>query len=67
MSLGKASIRRASAAGKKKVVEHTAENSAVVTPVDTEEVQAKFISKEVKEESTQRPVRLTEEMPTYLL
>lgn len=63
MSLGKASIKRASAAGKKSSVE----NAAVVTPVETEEVQAKFISKEVEEEPTQRPVRLTEEMPTYLL
>lgn len=62
MSLGKASIKRASAAGKKAGVEST----GVLTSVN-EEVLAKFISKEEKTEKQNRPIRLTEEMPTHLL
>lgn len=62
MALGKASIKRASAASKKAGVE----NTGVLTSVH-EEVLTKFISKEKKDEKINRPVRLTEEMPTYLL
>lgn len=61
MSLGKASIKRASAAGKKTAEKKTTEQVQV-----SEETEAKFIQTEVKEEKN-RPVRLTEEMPTYLL
>ncbi len=60
MSLGKASIKRASAAGKKTAEKKTTEQVQVPE-------EAKFISTEVKEEEKNRPVRLTEEMPTYLL
>lgn len=77
MSVGKASIKRASAAGRKKTVINTVENPAVesavvekaaaLIPVYTEEIQTKFISKEVKDENPNRPVRLKDEMPTYLL
>lgn len=62
MSLGKASIKRASAASKKAGVE----NTGILTSV-SEEVLTKFISKEEKVEKGNHPVRLTEEMPTYLL
>lgn len=54
MALGKASIKRASAAGKK-------------VEAENKEMQAKFIQKEAPDEKKNRPVRLTEEMPTYLL
>ena len=68
MSLGKASIKRASAAGKKKTTESkVVENAAVLTPMDAEEVQTKFIVQEVKAENPNRPVRLKDEMPTFLL
>ena len=63
MSLGKASIKRASAAGRKKVVE----NAAVITASETEEIRAKFLSEDVVDEKNNRPVRLKDEMPTYLL
>lgn len=62
MSLGKASIKRASAAGKKTAEKKTTEQVQV-----PEETEAKFIPTEVKEEEKNRPVRLTEDMPTYLL
>ncbi len=64
MSVGKASIRRAASAGaaKKEV------KASVVSPVGTEEIQARFLSKEaLKQGAAGRPVRLTEEMPVYLL
>lgn len=111
MSLGKSSIKRASAASKKKVtennvevvVEATVENvmeaaeATVENTVEaaekkevektvkkaprkrtskktvsekkdeTEEIQVKFIPEEIQEDRKNRPVRLTEEMPTYLL
>lgn len=64
MSVGKASIKRAARAGtaKKEV------KASVVSPMDTEEIQAKFLSKEaLKQGTANRPVRLTEDMPVHLL
>lgn len=60
MSVGKASIRRAANAETKK---------AVINPIDSEEIQVVFL-KDKKEEEKGRmnePVRLTEELPAYLL
>lgn len=62
MALGKASIKRASAAGKKAGAESTG-----VQTLANEEAVAKFITKEQKTEKQNRPIRLKEELPTYLL
>lgn len=60
MSVGKASIKRAANAETKK---------AVINPIDSEKLQVVFL-KEKKAESSDspnRPVRITEELPEYLL
>lgn len=64
MSVGKESIKRAASAGtaKKEV------KTSIVSPTDAEEIQAKFLSKEAaKQGAVKRPVRVTEELPIYLL
>ena len=68
MSVGKASIKRAASAGTKKtaakavtstVIGNPSEEvkKAILTPMNPEEIQVK----------SNRPVRLTEDMPDYLL
>lgn len=73
MSVGKASIRRAAGAGKTAGGAGNIKAStgdvvkSVVTPLDSEKIQVKFISGQSSAEKENRPVRLTEEMPDYLL
>ena len=73
MSVGKASIRRAAGAGKTPGGAGNTKTSSrgvresVVTPLDSEKIQVKFISGQASAEKENRPVRLTEEMPDYLL
>ena len=40
---------------------------AILTPMNPEEIQVKFLSEKSPEEKSNRPVRLTEDMPDYLL
>lgn len=70
MSLGKASIKRASAASKKKAaVEKTLEVSVENVNEEIKNVEEQSLEvKPVQDENVKiRPVRLTEEMPTFLL
>ena len=78
MSVGKSSIRRAASAGTKKTAAKTVKavaaeaqttevKQSVLTPMDCEEIQVKFLSGKTSAENQNRPVRLTEEMPDYLL
>ena len=78
MSVGKASIKRAASAGTKKtaakavtstVIGNPSEEvkKAILTPMNPEEIQVKFLSKKSPEEKSNRPVRLTEDMTDYLL
>lgn len=83
MSVGKASIKRAASAGTRKTAAEAskspaksaakAETSAaevktsVLTPMDCEEIQVKFLSGKSVSENPNRPVRLTEDMPDFLL
>lgn len=74
MSVGKASIKRAASAGTRKAA-GTAKTAApakgikqsVLTPMNADEIQAKFLSGKNMSEQPNRPVRLTEDMPDYLL
>ena len=66
MSVGKASIKRAAGAGKAKSTTGTV-NETVLTPMDSEQIQVKFLSGKSPVETENRPVRLTEAMPSYLL
>lgn len=70
MSLGKASIRRA--AGAEKAVSGKAAGKnvtaeSVISPMNAEEIQVKFLSGEKEDKKPGEPVRITEEMPDYLL
>ena len=82
MSVGKESIKRAASAGAKKktaakkttarktTAAKTAKSvkTSVLTPANSEEIQAKFISDKAKQpESVNGPVHVTEELPIYLL
>lgn len=76
MSVGKASIKRAANAETKKtsVKQKAGTDSgnvkkSIVNPVNTEELQVVFLKeKDAKETGrTNQPVRITEELPEYLL
>lgn len=77
MSVGKASIKRAASAGTRKTAgaSKTTKSAAaakdikqsVLTPMNADEIQAKFLSGKNAPENPNRPVRLTEDMPDYLL
>lgn len=64
MAVGKASIKRASAASAKKAVD-----TLVLTPMNADELQAKFLSEKMTEEmeKSNQPVRLKDTMPSFLL
>ena len=80
MSVGKESIKRAASTStgtKKTTTRKTTAKAAakpaeaevktsVLTPMDAEEIQAKFLS-EAPAEDPNRPVRITEPMPVHLL
>lgn len=78
MAVGKSSIKRAASAGTKAgagtkktsaaAKAGTEVKTSVLTPMNSQEIQVKFLSgKRLGEEDTRRPVRLTEEMPVHLL
>lgn len=74
MPVGKASIMRAVSAGGKKgnaadVRKANAAEQAVITPLDAEDVQVKFLSgaSGKTDEKCRGPVRITEKLPDYLL
>lgn len=78
MSLGKASIQRAANAGKTtkttKTAKTTKANTAsgttvdsVITPMNSEEIQVKFLSDKIPDGEENRPVRITDPMPDFLL
>lgn len=77
MSVGKSSIKRAASAGTRKTagtaktVRSTASakdiKQSVLTPMNADEIQAKFLSGKIVPEQPNRPIRLTEDMPDYLL
>ena len=71
---GKTSVTKAAAAKKTTTRKTTAAKTAksvktsVLTPANSEEIQAKFISDKAKQpESVNGPVHVTEELPIYLL
>lgn len=76
MSVGKASIKRAASAETKKTsaakkTGNTAKNvkSSVLTPMNSEELQVVFLKEKASADGgkTNRPIRITEELPDYLL
>ena len=76
MSVGKASIKRAASAETKKTTDagrgkgRASQNvkTSVVTPMDSEKLQVLFLKdKPLSEGEKNRPVRITEELPDYLL
>lgn len=70
MSLGKASIKRAAGAEKAVSGKTTGKNVAaesVISPMNTEEIQLKFLSGKKTDKKPGEPVRITEDMPDYLL
>lgn len=73
MSLGKASIRRAASAGTRspraKAAGADVLADAVISPVNAEEIQVKFLSGNAagQEENKKGPVHITEKLPDYLL
>ena len=65
MSLGRASIKRAAGAEKaasRKISGEKVAAESVLSPMNAEEIQVKFLSGKNAE-----PVRITEDMPDYLL
>ena len=70
MSLGKASIRRAAGAEKAASEKAAGKNVAaesVISPMNAEEIQVKFLSGKKIDKNPGEPVRITEDMPDYLL
>lgn len=77
MSVGKSSIKRAASAGTRKTAGAAKSTKSaasakdikqsVLTPMNADEIQAKFLSGKNVPEQPNRPIRLTEDMPDYLL
>lgn len=73
MSVGKSSIKRAASAETKKASasrqKPTNVKKSVVSPADSEQIQAVFMKEKDTVSRTERnhPVRITEELPDYLL
>ena len=76
MSVGKASIKRAASAETKKTAAtgrrrgKAAQDvkSSVLTPMDSQELQVVFLKDKTSGEGEKnRPIRITEELPDYLL
>lgn len=66
MSVGKASIKRAASAEGKKTTTGESTKQGVISPVNAEEIQVKFLSgKKMPEKESN--VRILEELPNYLL
>lgn len=67
MSLGKASIARAAGAKARQTAAERPVKNSVLTPMNAEEIQRKFLSEPAQEEPGNGPVQLTQKMPDYLL
>lgn len=73
MPVGKASIMRAASAGAKKgstaASDGKAAKQTVITPMNSEDLQVKFISgiSEKTDENNRKPVLIGDTMPDYLL
>ena len=70
MSLGKASIKRAAGAEKaasRKISGEKVAAESVISPMNAEEIQVKFLSGKNADKKPGEPVRITEDMPYYLL
>lgn len=70
MSLGKASIKRAAGAEKaasRKISGEKVAAESVISPMNAEEIQLKFLSGKKTDKKPGEPVRITEDMPDYLL
>ena len=70
MSLGKASIKRAAGAEKaasSKISGEKVAAESVISPMNAEEIQVKFLSGKNADKKPGEPVRITEDMPDYLL
>ena len=70
MSLGKASIKRAAGAEKaasRKISGEKVAAESVISPMNAEEIQVKFLSGKNSDKKPGEPVRITEDMPDYLL
>lgn len=67
MSLGKASIARAAGAKSRQGAAGQPVKNSVLTPMNAEEIQMKFLSDASKEAPENKPVQLTQKMPDYLL
>lgn len=77
MSVGKASIKRAANAETRKASSARGKagekmgsvQKSVINPIDSEKLQVVFLKDKKTEssDSTNRPVRITEELPEYLL
>ncbi len=70
MSLGRASIKRAAGAEKaasRKISGEKVAAESVISPMNAEEIQVKFLSGKNADKKPGEPVRITEDMPDYLL
>ena len=70
MSLGKESIKRAAGAEKaasRKISGEKVAAESVISPMNAEEIQVKFLSGKNADKKPGEPVRITEDMPDYLL
>ncbi len=67
MSVGKASIKRAASAEGKKTVAGEGTKQGVISPVNAEEIQVKFLTGNKKMPEKEGNVRILEELPNYLL
>ena len=70
MSLGKASIKRAAGAEKaasRKISGEKMAAESVISPMNAEEIQVKFLSGKNVDKKPGEPVRIKEDMPDYLL
>lgn len=73
MSVGKSSIKRAASAETKKTAVSRQKSvnvkKSVVSPADSEQIQAVFMKEKdsLGRAERNRPVRITEELPEYLL
>ncbi|HIZ22618.1 MAG TPA: hypothetical protein IAA21_07470 [Candidatus Blautia faecigallinarum] len=76
MSVGKASIKRAASAETKKTASKTTKTTpskevktSVLTPMNSEELQVVFLKDKTsgEAEKANRPIRITDDLPDYLL
>lgn len=66
---GKAAVKKSTVSGGKKTAPaaESVVKQSVLTPMNAEEIQVKFLSGKKPEQEPGRPVRIMEELPDYLL